>query len=61
MPYNELRKENLYWFDYGHTGKPLANGDPSPEQLANDAADRQAYINQVKEPRYQVGFNLGIF
>ncbi|HKP95060.1 MAG TPA: hypothetical protein VJ385_04810 [Fibrobacteria bacterium] len=61
FPWNNLKAAHLYWYDYGHTGAPKANGDPGEEQLANDAADRKRYIDQVKQPRFFVGFNLGIF
>ena len=61
LPVNDLKEENLYWYDYGHTGAPAANGDPGTEQIANDAADRKNYIDQVKQPRYFVGFNVGLF
>ncbi len=49
VPYNELKEENLYDLDY-----PRAAG-------LTDAQNRTNYINQVKDPRFFVGFNLGLF
>ncbi|MEO7426532.1 MAG: hypothetical protein ABI036_15190 [Fibrobacteria bacterium] len=60
MPWNDLKAENLYWFDYGHTGA-AGDGEPSPQQLANDNADRKRYMDQIQQPRFFVGFNLGTF
>ncbi len=61
VPFNELKAENLYWDDFSHTGRPNPDGSASPEQIRNAGQDRATYINQVKDPRYFVGFNLGIF
>jgi hypothetical protein len=61
LPVNDLQASKLYWFDYPHTGASQANGDPGPQQFANESADRDDYIQQVKQPRFFVGFNLGIF
>ncbi|MEO7958819.1 MAG: hypothetical protein ABIW76_19230, partial [Fibrobacteria bacterium] len=65
-PYNELKAENLFDLDYGRTApKAIARttgGDliyETPSQ--NDERDRQAYMDQVKDPRWFVGFNLGLF
>jgi hypothetical protein len=61
IPYNDLKAENLYWDDFPHTGRTNADGSASNEQIGNASKDRTNYINQVKDPRYFVGFNLGIF
>jgi hypothetical protein len=51
LPVNKLKADNLYAGDYG---------GPAPDADL-DAKVRKAYIDQVKEPRYFVGFELGIF
>jgi hypothetical protein len=48
QPFNTLSAENLFVGDYA---KPTLN----------DAENRRRYINQVKDPRFFVGFNLGTF
>jgi hypothetical protein len=55
QPFNELKAENLYPAVDGVYG-----GD-YPQTTGNDAVDRQHYIDQVKDPRFFVGFNLGTF
>ncbi len=56
QPINNLNSANLYSSDYSHT-------DPRPGETADqaDARDRKSYMKYVKDPRYYVGFNLGIF
>ncbi len=61
VPWNELKADNLFWYDYSHTGAANDDGTPGKDQLANDAADRKNYIEQVKQPRFYVGFSLGTF
>jgi hypothetical protein len=66
VPYNELKAENLYNLDYGRSLPKVvartAGGSPVYETPSeNDARDRQTYIDQVKDPRWFVGFNLGLF
>ena len=61
IPWNRLSANNLYWDDYPHSGLPNPDGSVSAAQIANGPADRQNYINQVKDPRYFIGFNLGTF
>lgn len=59
QPWNNLKADRLFWYDYPHTGAPNADGSISAAQLANAAKDRKEYIKLVKEPRYFVGFTLG--
>ncbi|MDQ3002201.1 MAG: hypothetical protein M3Y08_13190 [Fibrobacterota bacterium] len=61
VPYNRLKEENLLWFDYAHTGLPNPENTPSATQLANDPADRKRHMEQVQQPRFYVGLNLGLF
>ncbi len=61
IPVNRLTSDNLYWDDYPHRGSANADGSPSLEQIGFAPEDRQNYIDQVKNPRYFAGFNLGIF
>lgn len=61
LPYNKLKAELLYWDDYPHRGRANPDGSPSAEQIANDPVDKQNYFNEVKNPRFFIGFNLGIF
>jgi hypothetical protein len=56
LPINDLNSANLYSTDYPRT---LPRSGETAAQ--NDARDRQAYIDVVKDPRYYVGFNLGLF
>lgn len=48
QPVNQLSGDNLYPGDY-------------PHQTTNDAENRRKHINQVKDPRFFVGLNLGTF
>jgi hypothetical protein len=60
QPINNLKAENLYGSDYGNDPKGMlnANGVLVP---ADDRRARKEYIDIVKQPRYYVGFNLGLF
>ena len=48
QPYNQLTATNLFDGDY-------------PKGTSSDGVNRVRYINQVKDPRFFVGFNLGTF
>lgn len=65
LPYNQLKADNLFEIDYPGTGRRLtgvSSGVPQYETAAQaDRRDRDAYIAQVKDPRFFVGFNLGLF
>jgi hypothetical protein len=65
VPYNQLQASNLFDVDYPGTGRRLTGtvgGVPQYETAAQaDQRDRKAYIAQVKDPRFFVGFNLGLF
>ncbi|MDB5102599.1 MAG: Tol biopolymer transport system periplasmic component [Fibrobacteres bacterium] len=56
VPYNALKAANLYSSDYPRTQKR-----PGESDFDNDARDRKNYIGQVQDPRFVVGFNLGLF
>ncbi len=60
LPINSLKAANLYGSDYGNDlqGVVDRNGDLL---RAADARARKDYIDIVKQPRYYVGFNLGLF
>ncbi len=60
QPINMLKAENLYGSDYGNDPKGMldASGVLVP---ADDRRARRDYIDIVKQPRYYVGFNLGLF
>jgi hypothetical protein len=58
QPYNDLKASRLLDLDFPHS-TPSPTGTQTAEQL--DKSDRNAYIKLVKDPRFFVGFQLGIF
>lgn len=56
LPINNLKAENLYNRDYASSA-----ARPGETAAERDWRDRKAYIDIVKQPRYYVGFNLGLF
>jgi hypothetical protein len=66
MPINNLKAANLYSSDYPIQDRRIVR-DAATSQLrpeSNDELDwrsRKAYIDIVKQPRFYLGFNLGLF
>jgi hypothetical protein len=60
QPINNLKSANLYGSDYGNSLQGVVDGTGVLDPVA-DAKARKEYIKVVKEPRFYVGFNLGLF
>jgi WD40-like Beta Propeller Repeat len=59
MPYNQLQASKLYNLDYGR--RTTIKASYTAEEARTDRADRNAYMNAVKEPRYFIGLSVGLF
>lgn len=59
MPYNRLEADKLYNLDYARRTEIKATYTDREASL--DQADRDAYMNAVKEPRYYIGLTVGLF
>jgi hypothetical protein len=57
MPYNELSADKLYNVDYARS-TPIAGPGSN---AALDRRDRDEYMKLVKNPRFFVGFTVGLF